>query len=107
MAFTALPKLMAFFKASLFKTGSAPGNAKQVGQTCVFGLSPKLVEHEQNIFVLVFNWQCTSKPIIISNITQSFLLFFNLKISIKSDIKIKKTMPGSIQNSRKYKFTLG
>ena len=29
--------------ASLFKTGSAPGSAKQVGQTCVFGLSPKLV----------------------------------------------------------------
>jgi len=58
-----LPKLIAFFTASIFKTGSAPGSPKQTGQTFLFASSPNDVGQEQNILVFVFNWICTSKPI--------------------------------------------
>ena len=55
VAFTAAPKLIAFLTASLFSTGKAPGSARQVGQTCVFASSPKLVEQEQKILVFVLS----------------------------------------------------
>ena len=68
LAFIAVPKLIAFLTASLFSTGSAPGRARQVGQTWVFASSPKLVEQEQKILVFVLSWVWTSKPITTSNI---------------------------------------
>src|SRR5437660_12269734 len=43
-------------------TGRAPGNPKQTGQTFVFGGSPKRVEQEQKILVVVRSWTCTSRP---------------------------------------------
>ena len=61
-----------FFNRLLVSTGRAPGSAKQVGQTCEFASSPKLVGQEQKILVLVFSWQCTSRPITVSNINLTF-----------------------------------
>src|SRR6202050_5449323 len=45
-----------------FSTGSAPGSARQTGQTVVFGGSPKRVEHEQKIFDAVSSCTWTSSP---------------------------------------------
>src|SRR5579862_895415 len=45
------------------RTGKAPGNPRHTGQTLVLGGSPKWVEQEQNIFVVVRSWTCTSSPI--------------------------------------------
>ena len=39
---------------------------KQIGQVLALGGFPNSVEHEQNIFVLVFIWTCTSSPITVS-----------------------------------------
>jgi len=36
--------------ARRFKTGSAPGNPRQVGQICVFGSPPYLLTQPQNAF---------------------------------------------------------
>jgi hypothetical protein len=33
-----------------------------MGQVKVFGSSPKVVEHPQNIFDRVRSWACTSRP---------------------------------------------
>src|SRR5690606_32500864 len=49
---------MAFWLA----TGSAPGSARQVGQTCVLGGAPKVVLQPQNIFDLVPSSTCVSRP---------------------------------------------
>ncbi|CAB5158075.1 unannotated protein [freshwater metagenome] len=38
-----------------FTVGSAPGNAKQTGQVCVFGWPPNIVLQPQNILDWVFN----------------------------------------------------
>src|SRR5713101_9496229 len=45
-----------------FRTGNAPGNPRQTGQTLVLGGSPKWVEQEQKILVAVRSWTCTSNP---------------------------------------------
>ncbi len=66
VALIAVPKLIAFFTASRLSTGNAPGSPKQVGQTFLFGSSPKLVAQEQKIFVAVLSWTWTSSPIIVS-----------------------------------------
>jgi hypothetical protein len=47
--------LIAISIAFLFTTGSVPGWPVQTGQMLLFGLSPKDVEQEQNIFVLVLS----------------------------------------------------
>src|SRR5262245_40666396 len=49
-----------------FKTGSAPGRARQTGQVLEFGGAPKLVEQQQKIFVRVLSCTCTSSPTTIS-----------------------------------------
>jgi hypothetical protein len=46
-------------------TGNAPGNPRQTGQVCVFGGAPNSTGHAQNIFERVFNWTCTSSPIVL------------------------------------------
>jgi hypothetical protein len=43
-------------------TGSVPGRPRQTGQVNVFGGSPKLSAHEQNIFVFVESWTWISSP---------------------------------------------
>lgn len=50
---SASPARMASSTARLFKTGSAPGNPRQTGHTCVFGGAPNVVVHPQKIFVVV------------------------------------------------------
>ena len=44
-------------------TGSAPGRARQTGQTWVLGSAPNVVGHPQNIFVFVPSSTCVSRPI--------------------------------------------
>jgi hypothetical protein len=44
-------------------TGSAPGSARQTGQTSVFGCAPKRFAQPQNSFVRVSSCACTSRPI--------------------------------------------
>ena len=61
--FSAMAALMASSTASRLRTGSAPGNPRQTGQTLVFGGAPKPVGHPQKILVRVASWQCTSRPI--------------------------------------------
>src|SRR6266700_5698821 len=46
-----------------FSTGSAPGNPRHVGQTCVFGSPPYLFTQPQNAFDSVRSWTWTSSPI--------------------------------------------
>src|SRR3954471_23798194 len=46
-----------------FGTGNAPGNARQTGQVWLFGPPPKPFVQRQNIFVRVFSWTWTSRPI--------------------------------------------
>ncbi len=36
----------------------------QTGHVLEFGSSPKEVAQEQNIFVFVLTWQCTSRPMV-------------------------------------------
>src|SRR5262249_25638195 len=60
--FSAIAASAANSTALRFKTGSAPGRPRQTGQTFVFGGSPKRVEQEQKILLLVSNWTCTSSP---------------------------------------------
>src|SRR5438270_13174273 len=59
----ALPALIAISTAALFSAGKAPGNPRQVGQTCVFGGAPNCVEQPQKIFVFVRSCAWTSRPI--------------------------------------------
>jgi hypothetical protein len=46
----------AYSTAFLLITGSTPGSPVQIGQICVLGGLPNLVEQEQNILVLVLSW---------------------------------------------------
>src|SRR5689334_4848077 len=55
--------LMASSTAPRLRTGSAPGNPRQTGQTLVLGGAPKLVGQPQKILVRVASWTCTSRPI--------------------------------------------
>src|ERR1700727_2865501 len=48
--------------ARWLSAGSAPGMPRQIGQTLVFGGSPKCVEQPQKILVAVSNWTWTSSP---------------------------------------------
>ncbi len=48
--------------AAAFVTGSEPGRPRQVGQVCVFGAAPKVVEQPQNIFETVPSSTCVSRP---------------------------------------------
>src|SRR5208282_113882 len=54
---------IAIVTASWFRTGRAPGSPRHTGQTLEFGGSPKCVEQEQKIFVLVRSCKWTSRPI--------------------------------------------
>ena len=54
---------MAYSTARWLIVGIAPGNARQIGQTWVFGSAPKVVEQPQNILVTVPSSTCTSSPI--------------------------------------------
>ena len=49
-------------KAVRFITGSDPGSPRQVGQTCVFGGAPNVVEQPQKSLVRVCSWTWTSRP---------------------------------------------
>jgi hypothetical protein len=51
--------------ASWFITGKAPGKPRQTGQVCVFGSAPNSTGEAQNIFERVFNWTCTSRPMVV------------------------------------------
>jgi hypothetical protein len=48
--------------ACALATGSVPGRPRQTGHVRVFGGSPKLNAHEQNIFVRVESWTWISRP---------------------------------------------
>jgi hypothetical protein len=48
--------------ARRFSTGSAPGNPRHTGQTCVFGGAPNRVLQPQKIFVSVRSCAWISKP---------------------------------------------
>src|SRR5579883_2131338 len=48
--------------ARRFKTGSATGSPRQVGQTLELGSAPKLVGQPQKILLRVASWTCTSRP---------------------------------------------
>src|SRR5436309_6096641 len=52
--------------AAPLATGSAPGNPRHTGQTCVLGGAPNAVEQPQNIFDLVRSCTCVSSPMIVS-----------------------------------------
>ncbi len=53
---------MAISTTRLLRTGRAPGRPRQTGQVLELGASPKRVEQPQKIFVLVFSWTWTSRP---------------------------------------------
>ncbi len=53
---------MAYSTATRLITGIAPGRARQVGHTWVFGSAPNSVRQPQNIFVAVPSSTCTSRP---------------------------------------------
>src|SRR5262245_57261808 len=59
----ARPSLIVHSTAVRFGTGSAPGCARQTGQVRVFGVAPQPASQRQNIFVRVFSWTWTSRPI--------------------------------------------
>src|SRR5678816_2438767 len=61
--FSASAAWMASSTAWRLRTGSAPGNPRQTGQTLVFGGAPKPVGHPQKILVRVASCTCTSRPI--------------------------------------------
>src|SRR5579864_489844 len=65
--FSAIAASVANSTAFLLRTGKAPGIPRHTGHTFVFGGAPNRVEHEQNIFVAVSSWTCTSSPITGSN----------------------------------------
>ena len=48
--------------ATALVTGNDPGKPRQVGQTCVFGAAPNVVEQPQNIFERVPSSTCVSRP---------------------------------------------
>src|SRR5712691_4656474 len=58
----ALPALMAISTAARFREGSAPGNPRQTGHTCVLGGAPNAVGLAQKIFERVSSCACTSRP---------------------------------------------
>ena len=76
VASIAVPNITDFLSTSLFKTGNAPGSARQVGQVLVFWVWLKLVGHEQKSLVLVLSCVWTSRPITTSNISFLNLLTF-------------------------------
>ncbi len=57
--------------AAALATGSAPGKARQVGQTWVFGGAPKVVGQPQNIFELVPSSTWVSRPSTGSNLSNA------------------------------------
>src|SRR5262249_56766309 len=59
---SASPSLSVHSTAVSFGVGSAPGNARQTGQVCVFGSAAKPFGQRQNIFVRVFSWTWISSP---------------------------------------------
>src|SRR6185312_8988125 len=61
--FKASEAWMASSTACRLRTGRAPGNPRQTGQTLVLGGAPKLVGQPQKILVRVASWTCTSRPI--------------------------------------------
>src|ERR1039458_1398142 len=61
--FNASAAFIAMVTASSFSTGRAPGSPRHTGQTLELGGSPKCVEQEQKIFVLVRSCKWTSSPI--------------------------------------------
>ena len=54
---------MADSMAFALTTGRAPGNPRQIGQTCVFGSAPNTVAQPQNILETVLSSMWTSRPI--------------------------------------------
>src|SRR5213083_2817904 len=54
--------------AAPLATGSAPGNPRHTGQTCVLGGAPNAVEQPQNIFDFVRSCTCVSSPMIVSQL---------------------------------------
>src|SRR5579871_3164287 len=69
--FSAMAASTANSTALRFKTGKAPGNPRQTGQTFVFAGAPKCVEQEQKILVAVRSWTCTSNPITTSYLARA------------------------------------
>src|SRR5689334_20740974 len=61
--FSAMAARVAYSTALRFSTGSAPGQPRHTGQTLLLGGSPKRVEHEQKILLVVSSCTCTSSPI--------------------------------------------
>src|SRR5919198_3343621 len=59
---SARPSLSVHSTAVSFGVGSAPGNARQTGHVCMFGLVPNPFSQRQNIFVRVFSWTWISRP---------------------------------------------
>jgi hypothetical protein len=79
----ARPNLIENLTAFRFTTGREPGCPVHTGQVKVFGSSPKVVEHPQNIFDRVSSWAWTSRPMTGSysiNISSLGYVMFGLKI---------------------------
>ena len=60
---SARPARIASVTACRDGTGSAPGRARQTGQTRVFGGAPKRLGQLQKSLVRVSSWAWTSSPI--------------------------------------------
>src|SRR5580700_959997 len=69
--FSAKAAFTAMVTASRFNTGRAPGKPRHTGQTLELGGSPKWVESEQKIFVLVRSCRWTSRPITASYLVRT------------------------------------
>ena len=63
---SAIPIIKPKWIASAFVTGKLPGSARQTGQVCVLGGSPKLSGQPQNILVFVASWTWISSPMTVS-----------------------------------------
>src|SRR5690349_23564788 len=88
--FSAIAASVANSTALRFSTGKAPGSPRHTGQTFVFGGSPKRVEHEQKILLMVRSWTWTSSPM-----TGSYLARAPAEVS--TDVAIAKDYRGNLQ----------
>src|SRR5699024_1131950 len=85
----ASPAFIPYSTTCLFKTGITPGNPKHIGQQWVLASPPNSLVQEQNIFVLVINSTCISKPIIVLYLNYLTILSYpNAALIILSSLNL-------------------
>ena len=86
--------MTAYSRTVSFKTGRVPGRPQTTGSICVLGSSPKAVDADVNILLLVLSCTWVSKPITASQDSNFFIIkcsFLNIiGYKVKEDQNISK-----------------